>query len=153
MVNIGDKAPSFTLPANGGGTITFPSSKPMILYFYLKDNTPGCTTEAKDFSSLKGQFDKLGLQLVGVSPDTVKRHDNFIAKHELQVDLVSDVDHAALEAFGVWVEKSMYGRKFMGVERSTFLIDQNGVILEAWRKVKVKGHAEAVLAAAKSHFG
>ena len=153
MVNNGDTAPSFTLPSNGGGNITIPSGQPLVLFFYPKDNTPGCTTEAKEFSALRPQFDQLGVQLVGLSPDSVKKHDNFIAKHGLTVDLASDPEHLALQSYGVWVEKSMYGRKYMGVERSTFLIGADGTILESWRKVKVKGHVEAVLTAAQKHFG
>ena len=153
MVNTGDKAPSFKLPINGGGEVAIPSNTPTVLFFYPKDNTPGCTTEAKEFSSQKQQFGELGVDILGLSPDTVKKHDNFVAKHDLTVDLVSDESLIALQAYGVWVEKSMYGRKYMGVERSTFLIDANGTILETWRKVKVKGHVEAVLAAAQNHFG
>ena len=153
MVNNGETAPPFTLPANGGAEIKIPNGKPTVLFFYPKDNTPGCTTEAKDFSALQKNFNKLGVQLVGLSPDSVKQHDNFVAKHGLTVDLASDPEHVALQAYGVWVEKSMYGRKYMGVERSTFLIDAKGTILESWRKVKVKGHVEAVYAAAHNHFG
>lgn len=153
MVNKGEIAPSFTLPTNGGGSTIIPSGTPVVLFFYPKDNTPGCTTEAKEFSSLKDQFSGLGVELLGLSPDTVKKHDNFVAKHDLKVDLASDENLVALQAYGVWVEKSMYGRKYMGVERSTFLIGADGKILESWRKVKVKGHVEAVLAAAKQHFG
>ena len=153
MVNIGDKAPSFELPANDGGTIKIPSGKPTVLFFYPKDDTPGCTTEAKGFSALQDDFEKLDVEIVGLSPDKVAKHDKFIAKHELTVPLVSDEEHVALQAYGVWVEKSMYGRTYMGVERSTYLIAADGVILEAWRKVRVKGHVEAVFEAAKQHFG
>lgn len=153
MVNIGDKAPAFELPINGEGSIKIPNGNPLVLFFYPKDDTPGCTTEAKGFSALKDEFGAMGIDLVGLSPDKVAKHDKFITKHELTVTLVSDEEHAALEAYGVWVEKSMYGKTYMGVERSTFLISGDGVILEAWRKVRVKGHVEAVLEAAKQHFG
>ncbi|MEP0944536.1 MAG: peroxiredoxin [Rhizobiaceae bacterium] len=153
MVNIGDKAPPFELPSNGEGTIKIPGGKPTVLFFYPKDDTPGCTTEAKGFSALQKNFEKLGVEIVGLSPDKVAKHDKFVAKHELSVPLVSDEEHVALQAYGVWVEKSMYGRTYMGVERSTYLIAADGVILEAWRKVRVKGHVEAVLEAAKQHFG
>jgi len=153
MVNIGDKAPSFELPSNGEGTIKIPAGKPTVLFFYPKDDTPGCTTEAKGFSALQKDFEKLGVEIVGLSPDKVAKHDKFVAKHELTVPLVSDEEHVALQAYGVWVEKSMYGRTYMGVERSTYLIAADGVILEVWRKVRVKGHVEAVFEAAKQHFG
>ena len=153
MVNTGAQAPAFELPTNGDGSIKFPTGKPLVLFFYPKDDTPGCTTEAKGFSALKEEFDALGVDLIGLSPDKVAKHDKFITKHDLTVTLVSDEENAALEAYGVWVEKSMYGKTYMGVERSTFLISGDGVILEAWRKVKVKGHVEAVLEAAKKHFG
>ena len=153
MVNIGDKAPAFELPTNGEGSLKIPSGNPTVLFFYPKDDTPGCTTEAKGFSALKDEFAAMGVDLVGLSPDKVAKHDKFITKHELTVTLVSDEEHEALQAYGVWVEKSMYGKTYMGVERSTFLISAEGVILEAWRKVRVKGHVEAVLEAAKQHFG
>ena len=153
MVNIGDKAPAFELPTNSEGSLKVPNGRPLVLFFYPKDDTPGCTTEAKGFSALREDFSALGVDLVGLSPDKVAKHDKFITKHELTVTLVSDEEHEALQAYGVWVEKSMYGKTYMGVERSTFLISAEGVILEAWRKVRVKGHVEAVLEAAKQHFG
>ncbi len=153
MVNIGDQAPSFTLPTGGDSSLTIPGGQPTVLFFYPKDDTPGCTTEAKGFSAEKSKFAALGVEIVGLSPDPVKKHQKFIAKHDLTVDLVSDEERKALEAYSVWVEKSMYGRTYMGVERSTFLIGADGKILEAWRKVRVKGHVEAVLDAAKNHFG
>ena len=149
----GEKAPEFDLPGNGDSTVSFPSGKPSVLYFYPKDDTPGCTTQGKTFSELKPQFDALGVDIVGVSPDTVAKHDKFVAKHDLTIALASDPDHIALTSYNVWVEKSMYGRKYMGVERSTFLVDADGTIVEEWRKVRVKGHVEAVLDAAKTHFG
>ncbi len=151
-LSIGDKAPNFSLPANAGKTISLAdyTGKNIVLYFYPKDSTPGCTTEAKDFTSLKAEFDTANTVVLGMSKDTVKRHDNFIAKQELAIDLVSDEEGKSIEEYGVWVEKSMYGKKFMGIERATFLIDTNGEIRTIWRKVKVKGHAEAVLEAAKA---
>lgn len=151
-LNIGDKAPAFSLPANGGKTISLADyeGKNIVLYFYPKDSTPGCTTEAKDFTALKSDFDVANTVVLGMSKDSVRRHDNFIAKQELGIDLVSDEEGETIEAYGVWVEKSMYGRKYMGIERATFLIDTTGTIKEIWHKVKVKGHAAAVLEAAKA---
>jgi peroxiredoxin Q/BCP len=124
--------------------------KKVALYFYPKDDTSGCTQEAIDFNALRDKFAKAGTVVVGMSPDSAKKHDKFRAKHELQFALAADESKEALAAYGVWVEKSMYGRKYMGVERSTFLIDPQGRIAKIWRKVKVPGHAEAVLAAAKA---
>ncbi len=148
----GDMAPEFSLPRNGGGTVSLSdfTGKPVILYFYPKDDTSGCTTEAIDFSALAAEFDKIGATVIGVSPDSVKSHDKFAAKHSLSVVLAADEEHNALQAYGVWKEKSMYGKTYMGVERSTFLIDKSGKIAEAWRKVKVPGHAETVLKAAQA---
>lgn len=148
----GDMAPDFSLPLNGGGTVSLSefAGKPVILYFYPKDDTSGCTTEAVDFSGLTEEFAKLDATVIGVSPDSVKSHDKFAAKHNLSVVLAADEEHKALEAYGVWKEKSMYGKTYMGVERSTFLIDKSGKVAEAWRKVKVPGHAEAVLKATQA---
>jgi peroxiredoxin Q/BCP len=148
----GAMAPDFSLPRNGGGTVSLSdfAGKPVILYFYPKDDTSGCTTEAIDFSALTAEFAKLGATVIGVSPDSVKSHDKFAAKHSLSVVLAADEEHKALEAYGVWKEKSMYGKTYMGVERSTFLIDKSGKVAEVWRKVKVPGHAEAVLKAAQA---
>ncbi len=148
----GDMAPDFSLPRNGGGTVSLSefAGKPVILYFYPKDDTSGCTTEAVDFSGLTEEFAKLDATVIGVSPDSVKSHDKFAAKHNLSVVLAADEEHKALEAYGVWKEKSMYGKTYMGVERSTFLIDKSGKIAEVWRKVKVPGHAEAVLKATQA---
>lgn len=148
----GDIAPDFSLPRNGGGTVSLSefAGKPVILYFYPKDDTSGCTTEAVDFSGLTEEFAKLDATVIGVSPDSVKSHDKFAAKHNLSVVLAADEEHKALEAYGVWKEKSMYGKTYMGVERSTFLIDKSGKVAEAWRKVKVPGHAEAVLKATQA---
>ena len=148
----GTMAPDFSLPRNGGGTVSLSdyAGKPVVLYFYPKDDTSGCTTEAIDFSGLTAEFAKLGATVIGVSPDSVKSHDKFAAKHSLSVVLAADEEHKALEAYGVWKEKSMYGKTYMGVERSTFLIDKSGKVAEVWRKVKVPGHAEAVLKAAQA---
>ena len=147
----GDKAPSFALETDGGGRVTLASLKghPFVLYFYPKDDTSGCTKEAIDFTAAKKKFDGLGVAVVGVSKDTALSHDKFKAKHKLKVTLASDPETKMAGAYGVWVEKSMYGRKYMGMERATFLVDAKGVIRNIWRKVKVPGHAEAVLAAAK----
>ena len=152
MVNIGDAAPAFDLPTNGGNNLAVPTGKPLILYFYPKDDTKGCTTQAIDFTASLEAFDQLGIDVVGVSPDSVKRHDRFVDKYDLAITLVSDEEKIALNAYGVWVEKSMYGRTYMGVERSTFLISGKGEILEIWRKVRAKGHVEKVLEAAHQHF-
>lgn len=149
--NVGDIAPDFTLPRDGGGELSLSAlqGKPVILYFYPKDDTTGCTREAIDFSGLKGEFDKLDATVIGVSPDSVKKHDKFKTKHDLSIDLVADEEKTALEAYGVWTEKSMYGRKYMGVERTTVLIGRDGRIARVWNKVKVPDHAAEVLAATK----
>ena len=148
---VGDRAPTFKLPADGGDEISSESllGKTVILYFYPKDDTSGCTKEAIEFTNLLGKFDKAGAVVLGVSKDDIKAHDKFVKKHKLKVRLLSDSDGSLCESYAVWVEKSMYGRKYMGIERSTFLIDENGMIKAMWRKVKVTGHAEAVLNAVK----
>jgi peroxiredoxin Q/BCP len=148
----GDRAPRFSLPADGGGEASLKTlrGKKVVLYFYPKDDTAGCTQEALDFSTRIDAFHAIGAVVVGVSKDSVKKHDNFKAKHRLSVTLASDAEGDAVEAYGVWVEKSMYGRRFMGVERATFLIDAAGVIRRVWRKVRVAGHAEDVLKAARA---
>jgi len=148
----GQPAPTFSLPRDGGGTVSLAdfSGKKVVLYFYPKDDTSGCTVEAIDFTALSGEFEKVGAVVIGMSPDPVKKHDKFITKHNLGIILASDEEKSVLGDYGVWVEKSMYGRKYMGVERTTVLIDGEGVIRQVWSKVKVPGHAEAVLAAAKS---
>ena len=148
----GDKAPTFKLATDGGGqtSLTSLKGKPFVLYFYPKDDTSGCTREAIDFSAAKKQFDKLGTEVLGVSKDSAASHDKFKAKHKLRITLASDPETAIADQYGVWVEKSMYGRKYMGMERATFLIDGKGVIRAVWRKVKVPGHAAEVLAAAKA---
>jgi peroxiredoxin Q/BCP len=144
---IGDHAPAFSLPINGGGTLSLASlaGKKVVLYFYPKDDTSGCTAEAVAFSALAGDFSDAGAVVVGISPDTVKKHDKFAAKHGLSVVLASDEDTTVAQAYGVWKEKSMYGKSFMGIVRTTFLIDTDGRIAAIWPKVKVPGHAEAVL--------
>jgi len=151
MVEDGDKAPDFALPTDGGGKLELGKlkGKPVVLYFYPKDDTSGCTAEAKDFSQLAPDFRKAGVEVIGVSPDSTESHAKFRKKYDLKVHLAADADKAVAMAYGVWVEKSMYGRKYMGVERSTFLIDGKGRVARSWRKVKVPGHADEVLAAAK----
>jgi peroxiredoxin Q/BCP len=152
MLDVGDVAPDFTLPTDGGGEMTLSSmrGKKVVLYFYPKDDTSGCTKEACDFREKISEFTKAGAVVLGMSPDSVKKHDKFKAKYDLPFSLVADEEKTALEAFGVWVEKSMYGRKYMGVERSTFLIDADGSIQSVWRKVKVPGHVDAVLDAVQA---
>ena len=151
MVREGDIAPDFALPTDSGEKIKLSQlkGKQVVLYFYPKDDTSGCTVEAKDFSSLAADFRKAKPDIIGVSPDSVESHAKFRKKHNLDVQLAADGDKAVANAYGVWVEKSMYGRKYMGVERSTFLIDKAGRIAKSWRKVKVPGHAAEVLAAAQ----
>ena len=152
MLDEGDEAPDVKLATDDGKVVQLSSYKgrPVVIYFYPKDDTTGCTTEAKDFSCLAGDFAKAGADVIGISPDSAKSHAKFRLKHELAVKLASDEDKSIAEAFGSWVEKSMYGKKYMGVDRSTFLIGKSGKIAKAWRKVKVAGHAEEVLAAVKS---
>jgi thioredoxin-dependent peroxiredoxin len=147
----GSKAPAFTLPATNGANISLESLKgrKVVLYFYPKDDTSGCTLEAKDFQALRKDFAAADTEIIGVSPDPMKSHDKFRAKYGLEFPLASDEATAMLQAYGVWVEKSMYGRKYMGVERTTVLLDRDGTIARVWNKVKVAGHAEEVLAAAQ----
>ncbi|WP_370372299.1 peroxiredoxin [Henriciella pelagia] len=144
---VGDKAPELELAATGGSNVKIPSGKGMVVFFYPKDSTPGCTNEAKDFSALKADFAAKGYDIVGISRDSLASHDKFIARQELTIQLASDEDGQACEAFGVWVEKNMYGRKYLGIERSTFVISPDGTIEAVWRKVKVKEHAKTVLTA------
>lgn len=147
----GDEAPEFSLPANGETLrLTELRGKIVVLYFYPQDDTKSCTAEAVDFSRLKDDFDQAGAIIVGVSPDSLKKHERFAAKHGLTVTLASDEARETIEAYGVWAEKTLYGRKYMGVVRSTFLIDGNGRIARIWRNVKVKGHADEVLEAARA---
>ena len=152
MLDEGDKAPDVKLATDDGksASLSLLKGKPVVLYFYPRDDTPGCTTEAKDFSCLMAEFKKAGADVIGISPDTGKSHLKFREKHTLEVKLASDEDHAVAEAFGSWIEKSMYGKKYMGVDRSTFVIDKAGKVVKAWRKVKVAGHAAEVLAAVKA---
>jgi len=148
MINEGDKAPALTVASSDGKTIDLAAPRrPLVLYFYPKDDTSGCTREAQDFTALAADFAKAGASVVGVSRDPMRKHDKFIAKYDLKVPLASDEDGAISDAFGTWVEKSMYGRKYMGMERSTFLIGADGTVRRAWRKVKVPGHADEVLKA------
>jgi peroxiredoxin Q/BCP len=151
--DVGDTIPDIALEAPGGGRVT-PSDfrgRKLVLFFYPKDDTPGCTTENKDFSALAGEFGKAGVALLGVSKDAPAKHRKFAAKHDLVAPLASDAEQDGLaDALGIWVEKSMYGRTYMGMERTTYLVDADGRIARVWRKVKVKGHAEEVLAAAKA---
>ncbi len=148
----GDPAPQFDLPGAGGRRVSSAAfaGKKLALYFYPKDDTSGCTKEAIEFNALRAEFEKAGTVVVGMSPDSAKSHDKFCGKYDLSLELASDESKETLSAYGVWVEKSMYGRKYMGVERSTFLIGPDGRIAKIWRKVKVPGHAEAVLAAARA---
>ncbi|MBM6579889.1 peroxiredoxin [Microvirga sp. BT689] len=151
-LTIGTRAPAFSLPATDGRDISLDSLKgrKIVLYFYPKDDTSGCTLEAQNFQALKQDFAAADTEIIGVSPDSLKSHDKFRAKYGLDFALASDEATAMLEAYGVWVEKSMYGRTYMGVERTTLLIDRTGTIAQVWSKVKVPGHAEEVLAAAKT---
>ena len=147
----GSKAPKFDLPTDGGGKIKLAdfAGAPLVLYFYPKDDTSGCTREALDFTAKARSFANLGAKIVGVSKDSVAKHDKFRAKHKLKTTLASDEDGAVIEAYGSWVEKTLYGRNYMGIDRSTFLIDGKGVIRKIWRKVRVPGHVEEVLSAVK----
>jgi peroxiredoxin Q/BCP len=151
MINEAERAPAMKTTASDGSTIDLASpGQPLVLYFYPKDDTSGCTKEAQDFTALAGDFKKAGVKVVGLSRDPMKKHDKFIAKYDLAVPLVSDEDGAISDAFGTWVEKSMYGRKYMGMERATYLIGADGRVLKAWRKVKVPNHAQEVLKAARA---
>jgi peroxiredoxin Q/BCP len=151
-LGVGDPAPQFELPRDGGGSLKLSdfAGKPVVLYFYPEDDTPSCTNEAIGFSQLKPQFDEAGVAIIGLSPDSARKHDKFKAKYDLGVDLAADEERKVIEAYHLWVEKKMYGRTYMGVERATFLIGRDGRIARIWRKVRVKGHAEAVLEAARS---
>lgn len=151
-LDVGDVAPQFELPRDGGGSLNLAALRgsPVVLYFYPQDDTPGCTNEAIGFSQLKPEFEKAGAVVIGLSPDSVRKHDRFKAKHDLTIDLVADEERKVIEAYNLWVEKTMYGRKYMGVERATFLIGKDGRIARMWRQVRVKGHAEEVLEAARA---
>ncbi len=148
----GDRAPAFSMPTDGGGTVSLKDLKgqTVVLYFYPKDDTSGCTKEAIGFTEHLGDFEAAGAVVIGVSKDSVAKHDKFKAKHDLEVVLASDEDGDVTERYGAWVEKSMYGRSYMGIDRSTFVIDGGGVVRHVWRKVKVPGHVEAVLDAVKA---
>ena len=148
----GQTAPALNLPTDGGGRITLSAlqGKPAVVYFYPKDDTTGCTREAQDFTALAPDFAALGVPVIGVSKDTVKKHDRFKAKYDLAVILASDEDGAACEAWGVWVQKKLYGREYMGIDRATFLFGKDGKLVREWRKVKVKNHAAEVLEAAQA---
>lgn len=150
-VEVGSPAPDFTMPTDGGGSVTLSAlkGKPVVLYFYPKDDTSGCTSEACGFRDQLPDFSGLDAVVIGVSKDGVASHDKFKAKYELPFTLASDKETQVAETYGVWVEKSMYGRKYMGLERATFLIDKDGVVRNVWRKVKVTGHVAAVLKALK----
>ena len=151
-IGIGAEAPDFDLPRDGGGRVSLAQfrGKPLVLFFYPKDDTAGCTAESIGFTELAAEFEQAGAGVVGMSPDSVKCHERFIKKHNLAVALASDEEKTVLEAYGVWKQKSMYGRTFMGVERTTFLIRSDGTIATIWQKVKVPGHAETVLQAVRN---
>lgn len=147
---IGQTAPDFTLPRDGGGEVTLSSLRPgaVVLYFYPKDDTPGCTVEAIDFTAQAAEFASVGATVIGISKDSVKAHDKFVKKHKLGIMLASDEAGKTCEDYGTWVEKSMYGKTYWGIERATYLIDKSGNVAQVWRKVKVAGHVSEVLAAA-----
>ncbi len=152
MIEDGKKAPDFSLPDDTGTKVQLTKLKgrPVVVYFYPKDDTSGCTREAKDFTCLADAFAAEGAELIGISPDSPASHKKFKSKHELSIRLLADEQKDAANAYGVWVEKSMYGRKYMGIERSTFLIDKTGKLVKSWRKVRVPGHAEEVLEAVRA---
>ena len=152
MIIAGQTAPDFTLPRDGGGNVTLSALRPgkVVLYFYPKDDTPGCTIEAQDFNARMAEFAAAGTTVIGMSKDSVKSHDKFCKKHGLGIILASDETGRASEDYGVWLEKSMYGKTYMGIERTTVLIDGEGNVSRVWNKVSVKGHADEVLAAAQS---
>jgi peroxiredoxin Q/BCP len=148
----GTPAPDFTLPRDGGGDVTLSALRPkvVVLYFYPRDDTSGCTKEAQGFSEAKTAFEAAGAVVVGISKDTAAKHDKFVAKYDLDVILASDADGDVCQRYGTWVEKSMYGKTYMGIERATYLIDGNGTIEREWRKVKVPGHVDEVLGAVQA---
>ena len=154
MIQEGDKAPAITVTGTDGSSTNLAApDRPIVLYFYPKDDTSGCTREAQDFTALAPEFEKAGVKVIGVSRDPMRSHEKFIGKYGLAVPLVSDEDGRISDAFGTWVEKSMYGRKYMGMERATYLVGPDGRVLRAWRKVKVPGHAREVLDAARGAAG
>ena len=152
MLDVGSPAPDFNLPRDGGDNVSLSALKggPVVLYFYPRDDTPGCTTEANDFTAMLPEFQAAGATVIGVSKDTVAKHEKFISKHDLGVILVSDAEGDLCERYGTWVEKNMYGKKSMGIQRATFLIDAEGTVARVWPKVKVAGHAAEVLEAVKA---
>lgn len=152
MTDVGQPAPDFTLPRDGGGEVTLSALRPkaVVLYFYPKDDTSGCTTEAQGFTEHAAAFEEAGAVVVGLSKDSVKSHDKFVAKYDLGIILASDEGSDVCERYGTWVEKSMYGKKYMGIDRATFLIDGTGTVARVWRKVKVPGHVEEVLEAVRA---
>ncbi len=149
MIELGQMAPDFTLPRDGGSDVTLSDLRggPVVLYFYPRDDTPGCTTEAQDFTAMTGKFAALKATVFGISRDSVAKHEKFIAKRDLGIPLLSDTDGAVCEAYGTWVEKNLYGKTSMGIQRATFLIDADGNLARIWPKVKVAGHANEVLEA------
>ena len=149
QLEIGQEAPHFTLPRDGGGEVSLSDflGRKIVVYFYPKDDTPGCTKEAIGFTEAAAKFDELDVTVLGISKDTVAKHEKFRDKHNLSIALLSDADATTCEDFGVWVEKNMYGKTYMGIERATFLIDENGKLAKIWRKVKVAGHVDDVLSA------
>lgn len=151
-LSVGDTAPDFTLPTDGGGSVTLSDlrGKPVVLYFYPKDDTPGCTTEACDFRDAMPDFSGIDAVVIGISKDTVAKHDKFKAKHGLTFPLASDAEGDVCERYGVWKEKSMYGKTFLGIERATFVVGRDGTLARIWPKVKVKGHAAEVLEAVQA---
>ena len=152
LLAIGAKAPDFSLPRDGGGSVSLSAlaGKPVVLFFYPKANTPGCTTEARDFTALLAAFEAAGATVLGLSRDSVKKQENFVAKQELGMPILSDVDGRVCEAYGVWGEKKMYGKTFLGITRTTYLIGADGKVAQVWPKVKVAGHADEVLAAVRA---
>ena len=152
LIEVGAKAPEFTLPRDGGSPVSLAdfAGTPVVLFFYPKASTPGCTTEARDFTALRGEFEAAGAVVLGISKDSVKRQENFAAKQELGVPLLSDAEGDVCERYGVWGEKKMYGKSFMGITRTTVLIGADGTVARVWPKVKVAGHAEDVLAAVRA---
>jgi thioredoxin-dependent peroxiredoxin len=152
MISAADTAPDFTLPRDGGGSVTLSALRPgkVVLYFYPKDDTPGCTLEAQDFNARLAEFQAAGTTVIGISKDSAKSHDKFCKKHGLGIVLASDENSTTCEDYGVWAEKSMYGKTYMGIQRATFLIDGSGKVAQVWPKVSVKGHADEVLAAARA---
>ncbi len=151
-LRVGAKAPDFTLPRDGGGSVTLSALRgaPVVLFFYPKANTPGCTTEARDFTALLPEFEAAGAKVLGISKDSVKKQENFVAKQELAMPILSDAEGDVCERYGVWAEKSMYGKTFMGIVRTTVLIAADGTVARVWDKVKVAGHADEVLDAVRA---